>query len=121
MSRKLSLLHPSKSAIAAPVLARSSPPAAMELGHIGPAAGDPAAPVPSPSAAETTEPAQEPDIMQLARVGNVAAMQALFDKGEVDATFHDNEGITPLHVGFFSSAPVYPPSRAKLLYPISSS
>lgn len=39
-----------------------------------------------------------PDVMQLARLGDVAAMQALFDEGEYDATFTDEEGITPLHV-----------------------
>ncbi|KAJ1335262.1 palmitoyltransferase ZDHHC13/17 [Microdochium nivale] len=38
-----------------------------------------------------------PDVMQLARLGDVAAMQALFDEGEYDATFTDEEGITPLH------------------------
>lgn len=42
-------------------------------------------------------PAEE-DIMQLARVGNIAAMEKLFEKGEYDATYTDDEGITPLHV-----------------------
>ncbi|KAH8673793.1 hypothetical protein BX600DRAFT_509023 [Xylariales sp. PMI_506] len=41
-------------------------------------------------------PAQE-DIMQLARVGDVPAMEKLFEQGEYDATFTDDEGITPLH------------------------
>ncbi|RBQ65834.1 hypothetical protein VDGD_03669 [Verticillium dahliae] len=39
----------------------------------------------------------ENDIMQLARVGNVAGMEKLFESGEYDATYHDDEGITPLH------------------------
>ncbi|KJZ76499.1 Palmitoyltransferase AKR1 [Hirsutella minnesotensis 3608] len=39
----------------------------------------------------------ESDIMQLARVGDVAAMERLFESGEYDATFTDDEGITPLH------------------------
>lgn len=42
------------------------------------------------------EPA-EPDIMNLARIGDVAAMQKLFDTDEYDATYTDAEGITPLH------------------------
>lgn len=41
-------------------------------------------------------PPQE-DIMQLARVGNIQAMEKLFEKGDFDATFTDDEGITPLH------------------------
>lgn len=40
----------------------------------------------------------ENDIMQLARIGDVAAMEKLFESGESDATFSDDEGITPLHV-----------------------
>ena len=38
------------------------------------------------------------DIMHLARIGDVAAMEKLFEAGEFDATFSDDEGITPLHV-----------------------
>lgn len=46
-----------------------------------------------------TDAAQpEGDIMQLARVGDVGAMEKLFESGEYDATFADDEGITPLHV-----------------------
>ncbi|POR37501.1 Palmitoyltransferase AKR1 [Tolypocladium paradoxum] len=37
------------------------------------------------------------DIMQVARVGDIAAMEKLFESGEYDATFADDEGITPLH------------------------
>lgn len=43
-------------------------------------------------------PPPEEDIMQLARVGNIPAMEKLFEKGEYDATYTDDEGITPLHV-----------------------
>lgn len=41
---------------------------------------------------------QEEDIMQIARVGDVPAMEKLFESGEFDATYTDDEGITPLHV-----------------------
>ncbi|KAF2019413.1 hypothetical protein BU24DRAFT_386296 [Aaosphaeria arxii CBS 175.79] len=39
----------------------------------------------------------EDDIMQLARLGEIAAIQKLFDSGKADATFTDEQGITPLH------------------------
>ncbi|KAK0368554.1 hypothetical protein CLIM01_14088 [Colletotrichum limetticola] len=42
-------------------------------------------------------PSAENDIMQVARVGDVPAMEKLFESGEYDATFTDDEGITPLH------------------------
>lgn len=41
----------------------------------------------------------EDDIMQLARVGDIPAMEKLFATGGLDATYTDDEGITPLHVG----------------------
>lgn len=41
---------------------------------------------------------QQDDIMQIARIGDVAAMEKLFESGEYDATYSDDEGITPLHV-----------------------
>ncbi|KAK9781830.1 putative Palmitoyltransferase [Seiridium cardinale] len=47
-----------------------------------------------PGAAEAVP---EEDIMHLARVGNIPAMEKLFEKGEYDATYKDREGITPLH------------------------
>lgn len=40
----------------------------------------------------------EEDVMQLARLGEIGAIQKLFDTGGVDATFKDEQGITPLHV-----------------------
>jgi hypothetical protein len=40
------------------------------------------------------------DIMQIARVGDIAAMEKLFESKEFDATYTDEEGITPLHVRF---------------------
>ncbi|CAJ0553324.1 Ff.00g118360.m01.CDS01 [Fusarium sp. VM40] len=40
---------------------------------------------------------QEDDIMQVARIGDVPAMEKIFESGEFDATYHDDEGITPLH------------------------
>ncbi|KAI9842619.1 MAG: palmitoyltransferase akr1 [Thelocarpon superellum] len=46
--------------------------------------------------ARTALPIEE-DIMQLARLGEVAAMKALFDKGKFDVHHKDDEGITPLH------------------------
>lgn len=56
----------------------------------------------------TGETPPEPDIMQLARVGDVPTMQKLFETRDLDATYVDNEGITPLHV---SSTPPQLPSR----------
>lgn len=50
--------------------------------------------------------AAQPDIMQLARVGNVGGMEKLFESSEYDATYTDDEGITPLHVR--SPRPVSP-------------
>ena len=44
------------------------------------------------------EAAPEPDVMQLVRVGDIPAMQKLFEAGDIDATYADSEGITPLHV-----------------------
>jgi hypothetical protein len=41
----------------------------------------------------------EEDIMQLARLGEIGAIQKLFDSGKFDATYKDEQGITPLHVG----------------------
>jgi hypothetical protein len=40
----------------------------------------------------------EEDVMQLARLGEIGAIQKLFDSGRCDATFKDEQGITPLHV-----------------------
>ncbi len=40
----------------------------------------------------------EEDIMQLARLGEIKAIQKLFDSGKFDATYKDEQGITPLHV-----------------------
>ena len=37
------------------------------------------------------------DVMQVARIGDVPAMEKLFESGEYDATYSDDEGITPLH------------------------
>lgn len=49
-------------------------------------------------------PGAENDIMQIARVGDVPAMEKLFESGEHDATYTDDEGITPLHVRRMPSA-----------------
>lgn len=38
------------------------------------------------------------DIMQIARIGDIPAMEALFETKEYDATYADEEGITALHV-----------------------
>jgi palmitoyltransferase ZDHHC13/17 len=40
----------------------------------------------------------EEDIMQLARLGEIRAIQKLFDSGKFDASYADEQGITPLHV-----------------------
>ena len=46
----------------------------------------------------------EDDIMQLARLGEISAIQKLFDDGKYDATYKDEQGITPLHVRIFGGA-----------------
>ena len=43
------------------------------------------------------------DIMQLACRGEVGPIQNLLDEGKFDATYKDEEGITPLHVGSCTS------------------
>lgn len=40
----------------------------------------------------------EMDIMQIARTGDIPAMEKLFENKEFDATYSDDEGITALHV-----------------------
>ncbi|KAI1097295.1 ankyrin [Jackrogersella minutella] len=42
-------------------------------------------------------PPSEPDIMQISRVGDIVAMEKLFESSDYDATYTDDEGITPLH------------------------
>ncbi|KAK4140962.1 ankyrin repeat-containing domain protein [Dichotomopilus funicola] len=37
------------------------------------------------------------DIMQMARLGDMVGMEKLFETGDYDATYTDDEGITPLH------------------------
>lgn len=44
------------------------------------------------------DPNPDDDIMQFARLGNVAAVEKLFESGKFSATYCDGEGITPLHV-----------------------
>ncbi|KAK2803883.1 palmitoyltransferase akr1 [Onygenales sp. PD_10] len=39
----------------------------------------------------------EEDIMQLARLGEIGAIQKLFESGKFDPKYQDEEGITPLH------------------------
>ncbi|KAF4308176.1 Palmitoyltransferase akr1 [Botryosphaeria dothidea] len=45
---------------------------------------------------QSTLPVEE-DLMQLARLGEIGAIQKLFDTGKYDATYRDEQGITPLH------------------------
>lgn len=40
----------------------------------------------------------EDDLMQLARLGEIGAIQKLFDSGKFTAKYKDDEGITALHV-----------------------
>jgi len=49
-----------------------------------------------------TKLAIEDDIMQLARLGEVGAIQRLFESGRFNAKYKDEEGITPLHVCYGS-------------------
>lgn len=52
----------------------------------------------------------EGDLMQLARLGEIAAIQKLFDAGTFDATFADEQGITALHVRLPSPLCIQPRS-----------
>jgi palmitoyltransferase ZDHHC13/17 len=63
------------------------------------------------SAAQKSLPIEE-DIMQLARLGEIAAIQKLFDSGKFDATYKDEQGITPLHVSTLRS-PAAAPDRPR--------
>jgi hypothetical protein len=45
------------------------------------------------------------DIMQLARIGEIGAMQNMFATKKLTANHRDEEGITPLHVCFRSYYP----------------
>jgi palmitoyltransferase len=48
------------------------------------------------------------DIMQLARIGEIGAMQNMFTTKNLTANHRDEEGITPLHVCFrYSISPRY--------------
>jgi hypothetical protein len=49
----------------------------------------------------------EEDLMQLARLGEIASIQKLFDSGKFDATYKDDQGITPLHVRTHSLCEIY--------------
>lgn len=41
---------------------------------------------------------KDDDIMQVARLGDIQVMEKLFESHGYDATYTDDEGITPLHV-----------------------
>lgn len=71
-----------KSAAAAPQLTSD-----MEMGSVANA-----------NAASTPPPPADEDMMHLARVGDIVGMEKLFEAGDCDATYTDDEGITPLHV-----------------------
>ena len=53
------------------------------------------------------EQREEDDIMQLARLGDIPAMEKLFESKGYDATYADDEGITPLHVRCASDQPAF--------------
>jgi len=61
--------------------------------------------------------AAQPDIMQMARIGDIVGMEKLFQGGEYDATYTDEEGITPLHVSWLPS----PQIRSKVRIEIKNS
>jgi len=42
------------------------------------------------------------DIMQIARIGEISAMQRIFEEKKLTANHKDEEGITPLHVRIYS-------------------
>lgn len=84
----------SKSAAAAPKLnsdmEMADIPGSGRLSEEGPALQQP----------KQQEPllAEEEDVMHLARIGDIPAMEKLFESKGYDATYTDDEGITPLHV-----------------------
>jgi palmitoyltransferase len=47
------------------------------------------------------------DIMHLARIGDIAGLERLFESGAYDITHADSEGITPLHVCWPSLLPSF--------------
>ena len=58
----------------------------------------------------------EEDIMQLARLGEIGAIQKLFDSGKFDANSADEQGITPLHVRPRKHFNVWEFSRTLLIF-----
>lgn len=59
----------------------------------------------------------EEDIMQMARLGDIPAMEKLFESQGYDPTYTDEEGITPLHVRLLLGAfPPFPAPPARQLY-----
>lgn len=44
------------------------------------------------------------DIMQIARIGEVPAMQRIFEEKKMSARYTDEEGITPLHVRIYNQS-----------------
>lgn len=83
----------------------SSPPAMKAKGSTSPNA-DVELKTMRPNAPPPSIPIGE-DIMQLARIGEIGAMQNLFTTKKLTASYRDEEGITPLHVCFPS--PLHPP------------
>lgn len=79
------------------------------MAHNGPGGSAPAQPTVKAAAAApklnnememgtlASDKTAENDIMQVARVGDIVAMEKLFETGDYDATYCDDEGITPLH------------------------
>ena len=55
------------------------------------------------------------DIMQLARIGEIGAMQNLFANKNLTANHRDAEGITPLHVRLLFSPLLSPPCSSVIL------
>ena len=48
------------------------------------------------------------DIMQIARIGEIPAMQRIFEEKKLTANYKDEEGITPLHVRILLKRLIYP-------------
>jgi len=56
---------------------------------------------------ETPNVPLEDDIMQLARLGDIGAIQKLFQSGKSDSTYKDDQGVTPLHVSWVYGSRLY--------------
>lgn len=80
-TKNISLMPNGKAAAAAPKVSDDSN---VELNDMG----------------ASNDATPERDIMHLARLGDIKGIESLYESGRFDASYCDEEGITPLHVRF---------------------